>query len=119
MEVEVRTTSVPLRCHCNPDLKCTAIEKYFLIRLGYIGRFREKKFSKPRFLSFKPNEKSFRSRKSKVRHLPFAITLFTKVESMMEELGAEDEAGVSSRAFVLRSHVLMLIPWVVAFQCRS
>ena len=64
---------------------------------------RKQKVCKPKFLSYEPNEKPSCSRKSKVRHLPFAITLLAKEGSMMEELRAEDEDGVSSRAFVLRS----------------
>ena len=74
-DVEVKTTSVPLRLPLNPDLKSMAVEKYSLIRFGYIGRFKEQKVSNPRSRSLVAKENPSFSRKSRERHLPFAIAL--------------------------------------------
>ena len=66
-------------------------------------RFREQKGSNPKFLRFVPNWNPSYSRKSKVRHLPFVITLFAKTERTKEELDVDEEKETSSRAFVLCS----------------
>ena len=100
--VGVSMTSIPLMVAFVPDSWWTVKERNSLIRLGYIGRFKEQNGSKPRVLSFFPMMKPSLSRKSRSRHLPLATTLFANAGSTKED-GMDDEAEASCCSFFLRS----------------